>query len=292
MNNESAGHGCNACNKTFRRSDDLDKHIEDKHEEKTCTYCDKVLRNEASLINHTKQCLEHGTKTVNCNKCDKKFTNFAMRRHKDVCQGKQEFDCPECGMISTTAIASKNHYDKEHKMELVQSREVCFHWRNGNCTNVNCRFAHVGIQKKRNLTDTSRKSTRVPACKNGSSCEWLDRGSCSYYHARVGVQRPWVHKEGGKGGQQSDRPQRNQQGQEGRFRQEVRSRQAQGDRHQQPSRNQTQYREQQLGRLPCKFDGRCERIPNCPFIHSLQDFPLLQARRNPVIRNNVNQRRK
>ena len=41
----------------------------------------------------------------------------------------------------------------------------------------------------------------------------------------------------------------------------------------------------------CKFDGRCERILNCPFIHSLEDFPLLQGRNNPIVRNNTNLRR-
>ena len=32
----------------------------------------------------------------------------------------------------------------------------------------------------------------------------------------------------------------------------------------------------QPDREQCRFDGRCERIPNCPFIHSLEDFPPIQ----------------
>ena len=47
----------------------------------------------------------------------------------------------------------------------------------------------------------------------------------------------------------------------------------------------------QPDRLPCRFDGRCERIPNCPYIHSMEDFPPLQRREKPVRRMNQNQRR-
>ena len=138
MHKEATGHNCNACNKSFRRSEDLDKHIADKHEEKQCLYCDKMCRNEADLVKHNTECIEHGNKSSKCNKCDEKFTNFALRRHKEMCQGKQEYDCPECGQICTTALAVKKHYDSEHKFTKVSSREVCFHWKKGKCTNTNC----------------------------------------------------------------------------------------------------------------------------------------------------------
>ena len=38
------------------------------------------------------------------------------------------------------------------------------------------------------------------------------------------------------------------------------------------------------GRLTCKFDGRCDRIPNCPYMHYKEDFPPLQGKRNPTMR--------
>ena len=41
----------------------------------------------------------------------------------------------------------------------------------------------------------------------------------------------------------------------------------------------------------CQFDGRCERIPNCPYIHSLEDFPILKGRTQPVRRIPNNQRK-
>ena len=47
----------------------------------------------------------------------------------------------------------------------------------------------------------------------------------------------------------------------------------------------------QPDREQCRFDGRCERIPNCPFIHSMEDFPPLQTRKKVVGRRSINPRR-
>ena len=208
-------------------------------------------------------------------------------------------------MICRSSAVMKKHYDNEHKFEQVSSREVCYHWRRGNCTKTNCRYAHVGYQTNKESLSTNKSTTRVPACKNGPSCDWLKKGSCSYFHTKVGVQRPWVSKrqdqgagqvesrgqgcrqeDRGLGGRQEGRGQGGRQ--EGRGhggRQESRD---QGGRQDQlhPTKNLIQ-----PDRLKCRFDGRCERIPNCPFIHSLEDFPLLQRGRTQGARCNPTQRR-
>ena len=76
-------------------------------------------------------------------------------------------------------------------MENVNSRIVCKWWRKGQCNNTKCTYAHVGHQDKNSYSDTtSNKSTRVPACRNGVSCEWLKKGRCSFFHQRVGAQKP------------------------------------------------------------------------------------------------------
>ena len=199
MNKQQDDHTCNACDKTFRKSQDLDKHMDAKHSEKQCTYCDKVCENDSELVKHHVECIDTGIKCVACKKCGKEFTNFAMRRHKDTCKEVQEYDCPECGMIFKNSLLMKKHYDKEHKIEPVTSREVCYHWRRGNCTMVHCRFAHVGHQASSQSTSTKTNNSRVPACKNGISCEWLQKGNCSYFHNKVGVQRPWVTKDKASG---------------------------------------------------------------------------------------------
>ena len=54
-----------------------------------------------------------------------------MRRHKDVCHGKQKIDCPKCEMILNTANAVESHYNKKHKMEPVSSKWMCYNWKRG-----------------------------------------------------------------------------------------------------------------------------------------------------------------
>ena len=159
-------------------------------------------------------------------------------------------------------------------MEPVRSREVCFHWKRGNCfKGDSCRFSHVGRQNNAGSAQNTRSTQRVALCKNGSSCDWLAKGNCSYFHPRVGVQKPWTNREGG----QNSRQERETQPQR-----------------QQPFRNQTQRGQGRIiqpDRPACKYDGRCEAIPNCPNIHSLQVFPLFQGRRTPWEMRNQNRRR-
>ena len=208
---------------------------------------------------------------MTCNKCNQIFTRQGLKRHTKICTGKTKvFDCPECGQLCSSPNNVKKHQEEEHEWETVRSKEVCKHWRRGNCwKGTSCLYSHVGKQQENSSEITNNNTTkRVPACGNGASCEWLLKGVCSFFHPRVGVQKPWA----GKDGRQKARSQDRRQGQSI------------------PNRNQAQPN-RQLGRIPCRFDGRCEKIPNCPFLHSLQDFPVFQGRRNPVYGRNINQRR-
>ena len=81
---------------------------------------------------------------------------------------------------------------EQQEYEPVRSRIVCKHWKNGNgFKGDKCGFNHVGRQRSRDSIVTSRTHTKVPECINGSSCEWLAKSSCIYFHPRIGVQRPW-----------------------------------------------------------------------------------------------------
>ena len=326
MNRETTFHKCNACNKDFKKDTDLEKHIRAKHTEVKCTYCDNVCDNESKLIEHHKECVHIGVANNKCEKCDKLFTFQGLKRHKPSCHNaKKYYECDDCGMILSSPRTLKEHHDSDHPMETVKSREVCYHWRRGNCfKGDSCRFAHVGRQNQNGSSNanTNRTNTKVPACSNGSACEWLSKGICSYFHPRVGVQKPWVKKKNQQGGRQEDRGRqgglregaegvsgrredRGPAGRQGGPRagsggQADRQDRSQGGRQGDPragsgargGRQDDRSRPIiQPDRLPCKFDGRCERIPNCPYIHSLEDFPLLQRRGIPVRRGNLNQRR-
>ena len=162
MNKDKHNHTCNACNKKFRTSQDLENHVQSKHVEKTCDFCEKVFINENALGKHHRQCNQIGLASKKCNKCNLKFTIQGLRRHKPMCHGnKKEFDCPDCGMIFTSTNDVKKHQDEDHKMEAVRSREVCFHWRRGNCfKGDSCRFSHVGRQNLSGTIPTNTTNTQ------------------------------------------------------------------------------------------------------------------------------------
>ena len=323
-------HQCNACEKLFKESQDLERHITAKHEEKQCTYCDTTCSNEEESTRHLNDCIDVGVANSTCNKCKENFTRQGFKRHKQNCHGVNNYiECSECGEMIRGQHALKKHTDKEHSIVVVKSKEVCRHWRRGHCHKGDrCSFSHVGHQDNSAAT----KITKVPACSNGSDCDWLRRGLCSYFHPRIGVQKPWVKKkesQGGQGGRQESRSQGSRQESRGQGgRQESRGQggrqvsKGQGDRQEtrsqggrkeprfqgvrqearvqevrQEARGQGRWQEDrsqvdiprrsliQPDRAKCKFDGRCERIPNCPWIHSMEDFPPLQRRRS------INQRR-
>ena len=288
-----------------------------KHTPKTCIYCDKVCNTEVELIKHHKECIEIGLANNKCNKCDNKFTRNGLQRHKPNCHGPKEFDCTECGQVFQTANDVTEHKEIDHEMERVKSRVVCRHWRKGNCLKgaAACNFSHVSHQT--GSSATTQNTSRVPACKNGPSCEWLQKGKCSYFHPRVGVQKPWTQLRR----QEADRPSAAQPartsgargGRQGSWQEAARAQggQQEGVRTQggpeEPARTQSGRQgaarahggRQEVGRPrimqpdrdQCKFDGRCERIPNCPWIHSLEDFPILQGRSNSGLRKNTQMRR-
>ena len=75
-------------------------------------------------------------------------------------------------------ICSKRLKEDEDKRE--RSKEVCYHWRRGNCTRgSSCGFSHVGKQ------DTPRPQTQVTSktpCRNGPTCTFQSRGRCRFAH--------------------------------------------------------------------------------------------------------------
>ena len=255
----------------------MEKHIDAKHTAKLCVYCDKEFNSEEALLKHHKSCTKNiGLANSICDQCNNKFTEQGLKRHHKVCQAyNTKFDCPECGQMFVSSNAVTKHQDDEHNYEPVRSRIVCKHWRRGKCFKGDrCGFSHVGRQIINESQDRNITTTKVPACTNGPHCEWLAKGNCSYFHPRVGVQKPWTRRHD----QDQSRRQEPRSRQEPRTRQESRTRQ-------EPRSSTRQDRE------TCKFDGRCDRIPNCPYMHYQEDFPPFQGRRNQEVRRHQNQRR-
>ena len=227
MNKDTQDHRCNACDRAFATSQDLNNHIEAKHNQQVCVFCEKVCTNDQQLKRHITQCVEYGNTTVKCDNCDKTLTRFGMKRHGESCKRSTKvWACPDCGFQARTSNDIKKHQNEKHNEvevsrevwacpdcgfrarssndikkhqndkhnEVEVSREVCKHWRNGNCFRADrCKFSHVGVQRKQTSPSTTGSSTankRTAACRHGDKCSWFERGICSYFHKGVGFQKP------------------------------------------------------------------------------------------------------
>ena len=87
-NKNKDNHKCNACDQVFRTGQDLERHIDAKHEDKTCTYCDQTFSGDQALVKHHKQCVYQGVRTAKCNKCEKIFTNFDLKKAQGSVPGQ------------------------------------------------------------------------------------------------------------------------------------------------------------------------------------------------------------
>ena len=163
-------------------------------------------------------------------------------------------------------------------------------------SNGRCSFFHpnVGVQKpwtSINRSESGRQENRGPGAKKdgrrpGGQQESLRPGGWQESRKPGGRQearRP-------EGWQEARRPERWEEARRPGGWQESRRpggwQEARGHGGRQEARGQGGRQQgYQSDREMCRFDGRCERIPNCPYIHSLEDFPPL-IRRKQVTRRN------
>ena len=106
-----------------------------------------------------------------------------MRRHKQngSCTQHRNIICRKCKAVCTNQADLRKHIKDDHEDE--KSREVCKHWKAGNCFKGDqCKFAHVGYRNVQDISSTRRES--IAPCRNGSSCAWLERGRCKFEHSR------------------------------------------------------------------------------------------------------------
>ena len=166
--------------------------------------------------------------------------------------GTQRKVCTKCSSEILNANTSmKKHNEtcgkgasKTHKTQ-EKSLEVCKHWRRGKCDRGSqCNFSHVGHQDTLQCEKESTNKTFIP-CRNGPSCRFLAKGRCSFGHQASGrhlaqQEEGWSHSQG--------RPRSNQG------------------------------RRQQEETINCRFGAKCDRVPNCPYLHSLEGFPQYSKR--------------
>ena len=266
MNKDVSGNNCTACNKSFNKNQDLERHMNDKHSEKQCILCDQMCSSEIELVRHQAQCLDQGLQTEMCKGCNKNFNSYGMKKHHKVCHGEKRYTCPKCGELFKMAKEVKKHILEEHEEREARekSREVCWHWRQGNCLKGDsCHFSHVGFQKD-NSSNIQKRSTRSKTCHNGPQCQWKERGECRFFHPGVGVQ--------------------NQKQMRG----------VQGERQHSGGQQGAQRQSSQRNQL-CRWNENCFRKDTCKFVHTpSEDFPQRQNQSRHIGRNQngrVHQRR-
>ena len=156
MNKKTSGNKCTACDKTFQKNKDLENYMIAMHSQQQCLFNDKIFASETELVRHHTKCMQQAINTVTCPKCNNSFTNFALRRHTQQCKGNvSQYECSDCGKVGKTKEEIRKHINEVHAKQRVRSREVCYHWRRGNCTRGDsCGFSHVGHQDRSTSTTT------------------------------------------------------------------------------------------------------------------------------------------
>ena len=253
----TSGPVCLTCNKKFPEKSALDQHMHAKHSQGECPLCDEVFPLGTALENHTDECMESIKDNAHeCRDCKNTFlTKRALKTHiaKKKCKHQDhKFICPNCKVIINNKKEMERHEQRctqEGQQTKERSRLVCKHWRRGKCNRgESCGFSHVGHQTSSDREGGLTKSTGfLPACRHGSSCEWLARGKCSYFHKNIEVHQ--VRTQNHEKAQYKEAPR--------------------GNTH---------------SRLECRYAADCRKFPNCAYLHSMEDFPTLIAG-NPQIRN-------
>jgi hypothetical protein len=258
MSNKSKEHRCHACDRVFNAASDLDRHMNDKHSPNECHMCNKTFTTRKQVQEHI--CTQGDIVAQECDKsyCQKKFVSSqALKNHMKTSHfGNQRFVCNKCEEILNTNHNLKKHSEVCGKAKTIKaterSLEVCKHWRRGRCHwGSQCNFSHVGRQDTP-ISEHQSTSGAPQACWNGPSCTHLARGKCRFQHQESHGR--WQEVQGRR------------QEVQGR-RQEVQGR-----------RQDSQGRRQNLQgarsqRAQCIWGRDCNRVPNCPHLHSLRDFP-------------------
>ena len=254
MSKESTDNRCQACDKGFNAAKDLDRHMKDKHTESECPNCNKKSTSEKHADEHTFMDGDIVPETCEKSYCKREFiSTAALAKHvKNSHFVHQRSVCTQCGEIINQNM--KSHTEacgKKAPDSLERSREVCKHWKRGKCNRgQSCNFSHVGRQ---DISPSERQSTaKTPElCRNGPACSYLAKGRCKFDHHKTS--------------RHQDR----------------------APQHSRPTQGRGPRQEE---RTRCRFGANCDRVVNCPHLHSMEDFPMYdQSQRFQKTRARKNQ---
>ena len=232
-----------------------------------------------------------------------------MNEHKTNCS--IHYKCNHCKFYSQDLEILRNHMNKCQKTtrhlnnriddDLRQST-ICKFWRRGDCRKGDqCNYAHpresISYNTQEGWTQENRQRRKdwVPPCRNGPQCHFLNIGRCKYYHKnsdtlyqqnrnqnRLQYQQNMPQYQHNRNEYQQNR---NQYYQNRNQYQQNRNQNHQNRNQYQQNTNQNQHNMNQYQqRRWCNWNEDCNRVPNCPNMHSMEDFPSLQMPNQPTFR--------
>ena len=124
LNKISSGHTCTACDFFFASYRALEKHMDHKHHESECPFCNQIFPSRHDVRKHVNNCVKNGTNHESCTNCNQVFTKFGLRRHNERCKSRKDktFTCKE---LCKKSWDLKKQMKEEHSEHLEVSRKVC-----------------------------------------------------------------------------------------------------------------------------------------------------------------------
>ena len=236
MSKESSEHRCHACDRAFNKAADLERHMKDKHTELECLMCNKRFTIRKQANDHI--CNEGDIVPQICEKsyCMKEFiSSSALKEHMKTSHfGDRRSVCPKCGEIGDKKREFKKHIESCGKhVEEIKEKS------NEVC--YHWRRGNCNRGSRCGFSHVGKQDTSRPENRSTRNTRFPCRNgpSCTFL----------ARDRCNFGHHEAD--------------------QHQNWRRDSRRQNQNQNRDRPL----CREQGDCTRVPNCPNIHNMADFP-------------------
>ena len=203
---------CNACSKSFKNNEDLEKHIEEKHDV-DCPRCKVTFDTQDDVYKHANECTAV-IEPFMCEKCNRELiSKVGLKKHIEKCKGenmtatkpKQKkstekcFNGPSCVFLKrdgcryvhdkqdTEQPWTKVQRGKKQRAPLPQGRP------DQQLSCDQCKKMFKGKEEKRRHVCTKHQSKQQEQeekrknteCRRGSSCFRLANNTCWFKHSEL-----------------------------------------------------------------------------------------------------------